>query len=150
MDYNFYMAKALEEAQLAKNMLETPIGSIIVHEDKIIASAFNQRNTKKSVLYHAEIIAISKACEYMGDWRLEGCTIFVTLEPCPMCIGAILQARMDKLVYGAKSPKAGSVGSILNVLDNERYNHKVEVVSGIMEKECGEIISNFFAELRKN
>jgi len=149
MDDNFYMGIAIAQAHLAKDILEVPIGCVIVHDDIVIGKGFNQRNTKKNTLYHAEIIAIDMACKYMGDWRLEGCTIYITLEPCPMCAGAILQSRIHRLVYGATSPKSGSSGTILNILDDPQYNHKVEITTGIIEKECASLMTDFFAELRR-
>jgi len=149
LDYEKYMQIALGQAKIASELLEVPIGCVIVHGDSIIATGYNQRNTNKNPLHHAEILAIDTACKHLGDWRLEDCTIFVTVEPCPMCAGAILQARIAKLVYGAKNSKAGSVNSIQNILENDMYNHKVEVISGVMEEECGEIMSNFFTGLRQ-
>lgn len=148
MDYKLYMKEAYKQAELAKEIMEVPIGCIIVYKDKIIGKGFNKRNTMKNSLYHAEIIAINEACNTLGDWRLEDCILFVTVEPCPMCAGAILQARIKKLVYGTTSKKAGCCGSIVNILDNDSFNHKVEVVRGVLEDECSEIISNFFYNLR--
>jgi len=142
------MNEAFKEALKAKEISEVPIGCVIVYQNKIIGSGFNKRNIKKNVLYHSEIIAINEACSYMDDWRLENCTIFVTLEPCAMCAGAILQSRMERLVYSTKNPKGGSISSINNVLNNNLYNHKVEIISGVMEKESAELISNFFSNLR--
>ena len=150
MDYNCYMKFAIKEAEKAKNLIEVPIGCVIVYENQVIASGYNQRNTKKNSLAHAEIEAIDIACKYIGDWRLEGCTMYVTLEPCAMCAGAILQARMDKLVYGASNKKGGSINSIVNILDNNQYNHKVEIISGILEEECSRMMTDFFVDLRKN
>ncbi|MCL1994813.1 MAG: nucleoside deaminase [Defluviitaleaceae bacterium] len=150
MDYEFFMEQAYLQALQAKEINEVPIGCVIVHENQIIATGFNERNTKKNVLCHGEITAINQACNYLGDWRLEGCTMFVTLEPCPMCTGAIIQARMERLVYGANSPKAGSVFSVASMLDNPLYNHKVEVVQGVLGSKCGQLVKDFFLSLRKN
>ena len=147
---NFFMKEAYNQALKAQCINEVPIGCVIVQDNKIIATGYNERNTKKNALYHAELSAINKACKVVNDWRLEGCTIYVTLEPCPMCAGAILQARIDRLVYGAVNPKAGSVSSILNLLDNPSYNHRVAITQGIMEQKCAFLMSSFFTNLRKN
>ena len=144
-----YMAEALKEARKAYRKRETPIGCVIVHDRKIIARGYNKRDRSGNVLAHAEIEAIRKACRKMKDWRLEGCTIYVTLEPCPMCAGAIVQARMDRLVIGTMSPKAGCAGSILNLLDVPELNHQVPVTAGVCGKECSRMLTDFFAELRK-
>lgn len=143
-----YMREALKQAKKAFKIAEAPIGCVIVYGDKIIARSYNRRNTDKSTLAHAEILAIRKACQTLGDWRLEGCSMYVTLEPCPMCAGAILQARIPKVVIGAMSPKAGCCGSILNILQMREFNHRSEVVSGVLEEECSAIMSDFFAGLR--
>jgi len=143
-----YMEKALAEAERAFSMGEVPIGCVIVHENKIIATAANARATGKNVLYHAEILAIDQACNHIGDWRLENCQLYVTLEPCPMCAGAIVQARIPLVVYGAKSPKAGCAGSILDILNEPRFNHRAEVISGICETECIALMQAFFARFR--
>lgn len=145
-----YMREALKQAKKAAKITETPIGCVIVYGDKIIARGYNRRNTDKNTLAHAEILAIRKACRVLGDWRLEGCTMYVTLEPCPMCAGAILQARIPRVVIGAMSPKAGCCGSILNILQMREFNHRAEVVSGVLEEECAAIMSGFFAGLRNN
>ena len=148
MDDLFFMGQALAEAKRAYNNNETPIGCVIVSNGEIIARACNERNAKKNVLGHAEIIAINAACGYIGDWRLDGCRIYVTAEPCPMCAGAIVQARIPFLIFGAKNPKAGSAGSVLNIVQEPRYNHQVVVISGLMGDECGAIISDFFKRFR--
>ena len=143
-----YMRAALQQAKKALLLGEVPIGCVIVYEDKIIARGYNRRNTDKSTLSHAEITAIKKASKKMGDWRLEGCTLYVTLEPCQMCAGAIVQARIDEVVMGSMNPKAGCGGSILNLLEMPEFNHQVKVTRGIMEEECSQMLTNFFKELR--
>lgn len=142
------MKEALKLAEAAYAVDEVPIGCVIVYKGKIIGAGHNLRNTRKNTLYHAEIIAIDAASRHIGDWRLENCTIHVTIEPCPMCAGAILQARIPRLVYGAASPKAGAVGSIINLLENPAFNHQVEVATGVLEAECSAIVSKFFQTSR--
>ena len=143
-----YMKQAIREARKAYALGEVPIGCVIVNEGKIIGRGYNRRNTDKSTLSHAEITAIKKASKKMGDWRLEGCTLYVTLEPCQMCAGAIVQARIDEVVRGSMNPKAGCGGSILNLLEMPEFNHQVKVARGIMEEECSQMLTNFFKELR--
>lgn len=143
-----YMKQAIREARKAYALGEVPIGCVIVNEGKIIGRGYNRRNTDKSTLSHAEITAIKKASKKMGDWRLEGCTLYVTLEPCQMCAGAIVQARIDEVVMGSMNPKAGCGGSILNLLEMPEFNHQVKVTRGIMEEECSQMLTNFFKELR--
>ncbi|MGL4800062.1 MAG: tRNA adenosine(34) deaminase TadA [Cellulosilyticaceae bacterium] len=143
-----YMAIALEEAQKAFELDETPIGAVIVYEGQIIGQACNRRNTDKHALAHAEILAIDEACKHMGDWRLEECTIYITLEPCPMCAGAIVQARIPRVVYGASSPKAGFGGSVLNILQLESLNHRCEVVRGVAEEESSALLKTYFKQMR--
>ena len=143
-----YMKQAIREARKAYALGEVPIGCVIVNEGKIIGRGYNRRNTDKSTLSHAEITAIKKASKKMGDWRLEGCTLYVTLEPCQMCAGAIVQARIDEVVMGSMNPKAGFSGSILNLLEMPEFNHQVKVTRGIMEEECSQMLTNFFKELR--
>ena len=143
-----YMREALKEAKKAYKLGEVPIGCVVVYEGKIIGRGYNRRNTDKSTLCHAEITAIKKASKYIGDWRLEGCTLYVTLEPCQMCSGAIIQARMDRVVMGSMNPKAGCGGSLLNILQMDCYNHQAEVTRGVLEDECSEILTKFFKELR--
>lgn len=145
-----YMRKALKLAEKASDMGEVPIGCVIVFQDKIIASGYNRRTTDHNVLAHAEISAIKKACKKMGDWRLEDCTLYVTLEPCQMCAGAIVQARIKKVVIGCMNPKAGCAGSVLNILQMDAFNHQVEIEKGILEEECSNILTSFFKKLRKN
>lgn len=143
-----YMKEALKQAKKAYALGEVPIGCVIVYEGKIIGRGYNRRNTDKCTLNHAEITAIKKASKYIGDWRLEGCTMYVTLEPCQMCSGAGVQARIDRVVIGAMNAKAGCVGSILNIMDMKEFNHQVEITRGVLEDECSEILKKFFKELR--
>ena len=143
-----YMKAAIKEAKKAYALDEVPIGCVIVYEGKIIARGYNRRNTDKMTLAHEEISAIKKASKKIGDWRLEGCTMYVTLEPCQMCAGAIVQARMDKVVIGCMNAKAGSAGSVINLLDMKAFNHQVEIEKGVLEQECSTMLSTFFKELR--
>ena len=144
-----YMKAAIREAKKAWARGEVPIGCVIVHEGKIIARGYNRRNTDKNTLSHAELNAIRKASRKLGDWRLEGCTMYVTLEPCQMCSGAIVQSRMTRVVVGCMNPKAGCAGSILNLLDMPEFNHQVELTTGVMEEECSQMMKSFFKELRE-
>ena len=144
-----YMRAALKQAEKAGAIGDVPIGCVIVRDGKIIARGYNRRNADKSTLSHAELIAMKKACKKTGDWRLEDCTLYVTLEPCQMCAGAIVQSRIPRVVIGAKNPKAGCAGSILNLLQMKEFNHQTEITDGVLEKECGEILTHFFQELRK-
>lgn len=144
-----YMKAAMKQAKKAAAIEEVPIGCVIVYEDKIIGRGYNKRNLKKNTLAHAEIIAMNKASKVIGDWRLEDCTMYVTLEPCPMCAGAIVQARIPKVVIGSMNLKAGCAGSVLNVLQTDGFNHQVEVETGVLGAECSEMLSSFFRELRK-
>ena len=145
-----YMREALKQARKAFALKEVPIGCVIVRDDGVIMGrGYNRRNTDKSTLSHAEISAIRKAVKKAGDWRLEDCTIYITLEPCPMCAGAIVQSRIKRCVFGASSPKSGCAGSILNLLDEERFNHQVETEQGVLQKECTEILQSFFKDLRE-
>ena len=143
-----YMKEALKQAKKAYALGEVPIGCVIVYEDKIIARGYNRRNTDKNTLAHAEITAINKASKKIGDWRLEECTLYVTLEPCQMCAGAIVQARVTEVVMGCMNPKAGCGGSILNILEMEQFNHQVQVTRGVMEEQCSAILKEFFVGLR--
>lgn len=147
-DREKYMREALRLARKAYALGEVPIGCVIVYEDKVIGRGYNRRNTDKNTLCHAELTAIRKASKKMGDWRLEGCTLFVTLEPCQMCAGAIVQARIDEVVMGAMNPKAGCGGSILNLLEMEEFNHQVRVERGVLKEECTHMLTQFFKELR--
>ncbi|MEY8518391.1 tRNA adenosine(34) deaminase TadA [Lachnospiraceae bacterium 29-84] len=144
-----FMKAAIREARKAEKINEVPIGCVIVYEDKIIARGYNRRNTDKNTLAHAELSAIKKASKKLGDWRLEGCTIYITLEPCQMCAGAIVQARIDKAVIGSMNPKAGCAGSILNLLQIASFNHQVTLETGILEEECSSMLSSFFKTLRE-
>ena len=144
-----YMKAALREAKKAYKLEEVPIGCVIVQNDKIIARGYNRRNTDKNTLAHAEITAINKASKVIGDWRLEECTLYVTLEPCQMCAGAIVQARIPKVVMACMNPKAGCAGSILNILDMPQFNHQVEMTKGVLEEECSRMLKEFFIELRE-
>lgn len=143
-----YMKEALKEAKKAYKLGEVPIGCVIVYQDKIIGRGHNKRNTKKTTLAHAELIAIQKASKVINDWRLEDCVMYVTLEPCQMCSGAIVQARMKEVVVGTLNPKAGCAGSILNILQMKEFNHQVDITLGVMEEECREILQDFFRGLR--
>ncbi len=143
-----YMKEALKLAKKAAELGEVPIGCVIVYEDKIISRGYNRRKTDKNTLSHAELIAIKKASKKMGDWRLEECTMYVTLEPCQMCAGAIVQARIPEVVIGCMNPKAGCAGSILNILQVPEFNHQVNITKGVMEEECSEVLTSFFKELR--
>ena len=143
-----YMKEAIRQARKAEAIGDVPIGCVIVYEGKIIARGYNRRNKEKTVLAHAELAAMRKACKKIGDWRLEGCTMYITLEPCQMCSGAILQARVDRIVIGCMNPKAGCAGSILNLLDMKEFNHQVEVERGVLEEECSQMLKSFFKKLR--
>lgn len=143
-----YMKEALKQAKKAYALGEVPIGCVIVHKGKIIGRGYNRRNTDKNTLAHAEITAINKASKVIGDWRLEECTLYVTLEPCQMCAGAIVQARIPEVVMGCMNPKAGCAGSILNILEMPQFNHQVKVTRGILEADCSQMLKTFFEELR--
>ncbi len=144
-----YMKEAVRQAKKAYAIGEAPIGCVIVHEDKIIARGYNRRTIDKNTLAHAELAAIKKASRKLGDWRLEGCTMYVTLEPCQMCSGAIIQSRMDRVVIGCMNPKAGSAGSVLNLLQMPEFNHQAELATGVLEEECSQLMKSFFKELRE-
>ena len=143
-----YMKEALKEARKALLLQEVPIGCVIGQNARIIARGYNRRNTDKNVLAHAELAAIRKADKKTGDWRLEDCTLYVTLEPCQMCAGAIVQSRIPEVVIGAKNPKAGCAGSVLNLLQMKEFNHQAHLVEGVLEEECSELLKAFFRELR--
>lgn len=144
-----FMKQAVKQAKKAYDKLETPIGCVIVREDKIIARGYNKRNMKKNTLAHAEILAINKASKVLGDWRLEDCTMYVTLEPCPMCAGAIVQARIPRVVIGSMNPKAGCAGSVLNLLQQDGLNHQVEITKGVLAEECSGLMTSFSENCEK-
>lgn len=144
-----FMRAALKQAKKAYALEEVPIGCVIVYEGKIIARGYNRRNTDKNTLAHAELLAIRKASRKLGDWRLEGCTMYITLEPCQMCAGAIIQARISRVVVGSMNPKAGCAGSVLNLLKMDQFNHQAELITGVLEEECSAMLSGFFRELRE-
>ena len=144
-----FMKEAIKQAKKAAAIGDVPIGCVIVLDGKIIARAYNQRNKRKTTLAHAELLAIEKASKKTGDWRLEECTMYITLEPCPMCAGAIVQARIPKVLIGSMNPKAGCAGSVMNLLDEKGFNHQVETEIGILGEECSGMLKEFFRELRK-
>ena len=144
-----YMKEAIRQAKKARALEEVPIGCVIVSGGKIIARGYNRRNTDKNTLSHAELNALRRASKKLGDWRLEGCTMYVTLEPCQMCAGALVQSRIDEVVIGSMNPKAGCAGSVLNLLEVEGFNHKVKITRGVLEEECSTMLSDFFKELRE-
>ena len=144
-----FMKEAIKQAKKAEALKEVPIGCVIVYQDKIIGRGYNRRTIDKNTLSHAELTAIRKASRKMGDWRLEGCTLYVTLEPCQMCSGAIVQSRMDRVVIGCMNPKAGCAGSILNLLQMEEFNHQVDITTGVLGEECSQMMKSFFRELRE-
>ncbi|WP_152657431.1 tRNA adenosine(34) deaminase TadA [Oceanobacillus sp. CFH 90083] len=144
-----YMAAALQEARRAWMLNEVPIGAVIVKDGEVIGKGFNLRESMQTTLTHAELLAIQEANQAVGSWRLEDCTLYVTLEPCPMCAGAIVQSRIKRVVYGASDPKAGCAGTLMNLLEEPRFNHQVDVTSGILEQQCSTVLKNFFKELRQ-
>ncbi|MCL2365353.1 MAG: tRNA adenosine(34) deaminase TadA [Defluviitaleaceae bacterium] len=148
MDHEIFMREALAEARKAYEQNEVPIGCVIVRGGEVIARGYNERNTNKNALHHAEITAINAACGVVGDWRLDDCVLYVTIEPCPMCAGAIVQARIPTVVFGARNAKAGCAGSILDILQEPRFNHQVDVLEGVLGEECGVIMSEFFLRFR--
>lgn len=143
----YFMSLALEQAKKAFELDEVPVGAIIVQNDVIIASGYNLRETKKRAVAHAELLAIEQACEQLGGWRLPNCTLYVTLEPCPMCAGAIINARIDRVVFGAFDYKAGSCGSVINLFELE-YNHKPQLETGVLQEQCSQLLKDFFKRLR--
>lgn len=145
----FYMGKALEEAQIAYAVGEIPIGAVIIYKKKAIARAYNLRESLPDATAHAEVLAIEKACRALGTWRLTGCTLYVTVEPCPMCAGAIVNSRLDRVVYGCDDTKAGAVRSLFQIVDNPSLNHSCAVTSGIRANECADLMKRFFREQRK-
>jgi len=144
-----FMQAAIAEARKAQELGEVPIGAVIVRNGEIVGRGYNLRETKKDPTLHAEMIAIREASERLGGWRLIGCTLYVTLEPCPMCAGAIVQSRIEQVVYGASDPKAGCAGTLMDLLNEPRFNHQVPVFSGVMEEECSGLLKEFFRGLRK-
>ncbi len=144
-----FMREAIKQAKKAASIGETPIGAVIVHDGEIIARGYNRRETKKNALLHAEITAIDRACRKLGGWRLPDCDMYVTLEPCPMCAGAIINARIDNVYFGAFDKKSGCAASVTNLFENGMFNHNVNAVGGIMEDDCVKLLQDFFKELRK-
>ena len=139
-----FMKLAIDQAFIAAENGDVPVGVVIVFENRVIAKAHNQRQLLNDPTAHAEIIALTQAAEAVGNWRLNGCTIYVTLEPCPMCAGALVMARIDRLVFGCKDPKAGACGSLYNIVQDERLNHNMDITSGVLDTECGQVLSDFF------
>jgi len=148
-EHETYMRAAIEEAKKAAAIGEVPIGAVIVRDGEIVGRGYNLRETEKDPTLHAEMIAIREASAKLGGWRLIGCTLYVTLEPCPMCAGAIVQSRIEQVVYGAVDPKAGCAGTLMNLLEEPRFNHQVPVVEGVLAEECGQLLKDFFRSLRK-
>mgnify|MGYP001245871360 FL=1 len=145
----YWMRLAIEQAKKAKKLEEVPIGAVIVKNDAIISAAHNLRETAQRAVAHAELLAIDEACQKLNTWRLTDCTLYVTLEPCVMCAGAIVMSRVSRVVYAAADPKGGCAGSLMNLLSEKRFNHRAEVVSGVLEQECSEMLRDFFRKLRK-
>lgn len=144
----YFMKLAIAEAKKAEAINEVPIGAVLVKDNKVIASAHNLRETEQRSIAHAELLAIDQACQQLGTWRIEDSTLYVTLEPCSMCAGAILLSRVKRVVYGASDPKGGCVGTLMNLLQDHRFNHQTEVVRGVLEEECGFLLTHFFKNLR--
>lgn len=149
IDDEVYMRLAIFEAMKADKIDEVPIGAVIVYDGEVIATGYNKRESEQKSLRHAELIAIERANERIGSWRLENCTMYVTLEPCPMCAGALVQSRIKRIVYGASDPKAGCVGTLMNLVADERFNHQVDWASGVLETECSRLLTVFFKRLRQ-
>ncbi|MFM1655506.1 tRNA adenosine(34) deaminase TadA [Brevibacillus sp. B_LB10_24] len=147
--HEVYMQEAIKEAKKAMAIGEVPIGAVVVRDGEIVGRGYNLRETKKDPTLHAEMIAIREASERLGGWRLIGCTLYVTLEPCPMCAGAVVQSRVEEVVFGAADPKAGCAGTLMNLLNDQRFNHQVPVVAGVLGEECADLLKRFFRELRK-
>lgn len=145
----YFMRLAMAEAEKASAIGEVPIGAVIVKEEKVIASAYNLRETEQRAVAHAELLAIDEACRKVGSWRLTDCTLYVTLEPCAMCSGAIVLSRVERVVYGATDPKGGCAGTLMNLLDDDRFNHQAAVTAGVCEEQCGTMLSSFFRLLRQ-
>jgi len=146
--HHIWMREAIEEAKKAEALKEVPIGAVIVKDGRIVARGHNMRESANDPTAHAEMIAIRQASAALGAWRLTGCTLYVTLEPCPMCAGAIVQSRIPLVVYGAADPKAGCAGTLYNLLQDDRFNHRAEIVSGVLQDECAELLTTFFRRLR--
>jgi len=149
MPHEQYMRLAIDQAKIAEDNGDVPIGAVIVYKNQIIGKAYNQREQLKDPTAHAEIIALTQAAAFLESWRLNGCTMYVTLEPCPMCAGALVLARMDRLIYGCDDPKTGACKSLYNIVQDERLNHKLEVTSGVLEEQCREQLQGFFARRRQ-
>lgn len=148
MNDEYFMSEAIIEAKKAEQLEEVPIGAILVLDGEIIARAHNLRETDQNAIAHAELLAIDQACKQLGTWRLENAELYVTLEPCPMCSGAIILSRIKRVVYGAADPKGGCAGTLMNLLQDDRFNHQCEVVAGVLETECGTMLSDFFRKIR--
>ena len=144
-----YMREAIQQAKKAETMKEVPIGAVVVYQDEVIATGCNIRESSQTTLSHAELIAIEKANQKIGSWRLEDCPLYVTLEPCPMCAGAIVQSRIKRVVFGAPDPKAGCAGTLMNLLNDDRFNHQADVASGVLQAECSALLTDFFRKLRQ-
>lgn len=147
-EHELWMREAIVEAQKAEAITEVPIGAVIVYEGQIVGRGHNLRETSYDPTAHAEMIAIREASKRLGAWRLSGCTLYVTLEPCPMCAGAIVQSRIDRVVYGTIDPKAGCAGTLMNLLQEDRFNHRTDIVEGVLQEECAELLTSFFRRLR--
>jgi tRNA(adenine34) deaminase len=145
----YFMKEAIKEAKKAEELDEVPIGAVIVFQGEMIARAHNLRESRQNAVAHAELLAIDQACQQMGTWRLEDTTLYVTLEPCPMCSGAIMLSRVKRVVYGASDPKGGCAGTLMNLLQEQRFNHQSEVTAGVLAEECGLMLSSFFQKLRE-
>jgi tRNA(adenine34) deaminase len=145
----YYMKLAIEEAKKAERIGEVPIGAVIVQDGRVIARAYNLRETEQRAIAHAEVLAIDEACRVTGSWRLERAVLYVTLEPCAMCAGAIVLSRIERVVFGASDPKGGCAGTLMNLLQESRFNHQAEVASGVLAEECGALLSGFFRRLRE-
>lgn len=149
LDDQHYMRMAIDQAYIAEENGDVPIGCVIVYEEKVIAKAYNQREQLHDPTAHAEIIALTQAAEFIGNWRLDGCTIYVTLEPCPMCAGALVLGRLDRLVYGTTDPKTGAVESLYNIVQDERLNHRLQVTAGVLKEDCRKQLQAFFQRRRQ-
>lgn len=148
LPHEFYMQKAIDQAIIAAELDEVPVGAVIVREGRIIGAAYNQREQLRDPTAHAEMLAITQAAEAVGNWRLEDCSLYVTLEPCPMCAGAIVLARIPRVIYGTRDPKAGAVESLFQLLNDSRLNHRCEVIAGVLGRDCGQLLTHFFQAKR--